>query len=105
MRIHVAEPWTFERGNGTCDLSGWTDDHHRLGQEEWVVHLNEPFTIEDEQFHQVMISPRYHGETLHRVMDRLVNLTVNIVPHGRRWKDQDERSLAMVGTVAQGWDH
>jgi hypothetical protein len=104
LRIHVSEPWTFERENESADLTGWTADHRYFDKEDWIVHLDKPFTIDEEVFEEMRISPRYLGEDFRHVVENsLVNLTVNMVPHGRRWSNIDERPLAMVGLVAQGF--
>ena len=105
LRIHISEPWTFERENESADLTGWTADHRYHDKEDWVVHLDTPITIDEEVFEQLRLSPRYHGETFEHVIENsLVNLTVNIVPDGRRWRDMDERPLEMIGLVARGFE-
>ena len=104
LNVRVQEPWNFDRANGTSDLAGWTASHNQHAHEDWIVYLDAPFTIDDEAFEAVRIWPRYHGETMDRVVeDRLVNVSVNIVPHGRPWADMEERPLTMAGTIAQGW--
>jgi hypothetical protein len=103
IHIHVSEPYSFERENGgESDLDGWSVDHLEDGCDEWIVHLDRPFTMDKEVFEAVRISPRYFREHLARIGDRLVSVPANIVPHGRRWRDMDSRPLVMVGIVAQG---
>ncbi|MFW2830545.1 hypothetical protein [Sphingomonas sp. ID0503] len=104
LRIHVSEPWTFERENESADLTGWTADHRFLDKPDWLVHLDKPITIAKEAFGAVQISPRYVGEDFWAVMDNpLVNLTVNIVPHDPERPRDDDRPSPLVGLVAQGF--
>jgi hypothetical protein len=102
LRIHVSEPWTFERENESADLTGWTADHREPDKEDWIVNVNRPYVIDEERFEQMRVSPRYLGESFHNLVENsLVSLSVNIVPCGRSWADMDGRPLAMVGLISR----
>jgi hypothetical protein len=81
LRIHVAEPWNFDRYNPTSELIGWTVDHQDADNEDWLVHLDEHFTWEDKSFSTVIVTTRYLGERLARIIDSLATISVDI---GRR---------------------
>ncbi len=96
VHIHVAEPWNFDRYNPTSELIGWTIDHADADNEDWLVHLEERFTMNDHGFSRVMITPRYHGEQLARIVDTLASVSIDI---GHRV--DGDWLYDMVGTIAQ----
>jgi sigma54-dependent transcription regulator len=69
LRIHVTEPWDFERIAGTADIAGWTTDHADPDNEEWEVHLDEGFDYHDRHIGTLLAGPRYVGEHLVRMFD------------------------------------
>ena len=97
--IHVAEPFDFGRMNaGEDDLIGWTAQAAPTFS-DWVVHLDRPWTIGDEEFDKVKISSRYAGETVSKVLEGFGFTAINIC-YPRR--DEDGRTywhFGMVGNV------
>ncbi|WP_136162001.1 hypothetical protein [Sphingomonas flavalba] len=93
LRIHIAEPLHFEAANGTADLVGWTTTPEDEG--EWIVNFERSWTIGDESFDRLLVSPRYVGEQLAGVGERILGLAVNI----RRWRGS-EWHFDMIGTLA-----
>src|SRR3546814_3545288 len=69
LRIHVTEPWDFERANGTNELTGWTVDHADEENEEWEVTLDQSFEFREKQYRTLLVGPRYVGEHLRRMFD------------------------------------
>lgn len=97
LRIHVSEPFDFERHAGTADLFGTTRDHADHGNDEWLVELEDWFSFNDADYDQVLIGPRYVGEHLARVHDALLGLPVRIahrVPDGWHYAMAGMISLA-----------
>ncbi len=78
LRIHVSEPWDFERANGTAELTGWTVDYADEEEEEWEVTLDQGFELHERHYGRVLLSPRYVGEKLQRVFDAVVGFPVRI---------------------------
>lgn len=78
LRIHVSEPWDFERANGTDELTGWTVDYADEENGEWEVELDHGFEFRDHHYGRVLIGPRYVGEHLNRVFDVVVGFPVRI---------------------------
>jgi hypothetical protein len=99
MIVHVAEPFDFERINGgTADMEGWTAQATPAFS-DWVVHLDRPFVIGDEEFDKVKVSSRYAGEQVSKVLEGFGFTAVNI-QYPR--KDENGRlywHFAMVGNV------
>ena len=97
--VHVAEPFDFGRLNGgTADLEGWTAQATPAFS-DWVVHLDRPGQIGDEEFDKVKISSRYAGETVSKVLEGFGFTAVNI-QYPRR--EEDGRlywHFGMVGNV------
>jgi hypothetical protein len=99
LLIHVAEPFDFERLNGgTADLEGWTAQA-TPAYSEWVIHLDRPAQLGEEEFDKVRISSRYAGESVSKVLDGFGFTAVNIQyprkdEHGRLYWQ-----FAMVGNV------
>jgi len=78
LRIHVSEPWDFERIAGTAELSGWTHDHADPGNEEWEVRLDEAFEYHEMDIDQLLASPRYVGEHMSRTLDAVTGFPVRL---------------------------
>ncbi|AOF98322.1 hypothetical protein OVY48_17395 [Sphingobium sp. SA2] len=78
LRVHVSEPWDFERIAGTAELSGWTIDHADPANDEWVVHLDEGFDFHERHIGTLLVGPRYVGEHLHRMFDAVAGLPVRV---------------------------
>jgi hypothetical protein len=97
--VHVAEPFDFPRLNGgVADLAGWTAQATPAFS-DWVVHLDQPARIGEEEFDKVKLSSRYAGETVAKVLDGFGFTAVNI-SYPRT--DEDGRlywQFGMVGSV------
>src|SRR3546814_19125000 len=78
LRIHVTEPWDFERANGTNELTGWTVDHADEENEEWEVTLDRSFEFSEKQYRTILVGPRYVGEHLRRMFDPVAGFPVRI---------------------------
>ncbi|HWJ69050.1 MAG TPA: hypothetical protein VNS79_03245 [Sphingobium sp.] len=98
FRIHVTEPFGFERANGgAADLFGTTPDSADADATEWTVALESWFHLDDEDHDVVLVAPRYVGEPLARVFDSLLGFPVRIahrVPDGWRFAMTGMLSLA-----------
>ncbi|MDI1295304.1 MAG: hypothetical protein PSY12_05380 [bacterium] len=81
LRIHVTEPWDFERTAGSAELTGWTTDYADGGAEEWEVHLDEGFEFHERHVGQLLASPRYVGEHLSRMFDAVTGFPVRLAYH------------------------
>lgn len=77
LRIHISEPFDFERENGSADLFGTTHDHSD-DAEEWAVALESRFTFNEADYDMALIAPRYVGETLSKVRDAMLGIPVRI---------------------------
>ncbi|BAV64139.1 hypothetical protein [Sphingobium cloacae] len=82
LRIHVNEPWDFERSAGTAELTGWTVDHADPENEEWEVHLDEGFDFHDRRIARLLAGPRYVGEHLTRMFDAVTGFPVRLAYRG-----------------------
>lgn len=82
LRVHVNEPFDFERENETSELYGWTRDDggEDAGDDsdEWEVHLEAPFTFNKTVYDRVLIGPRYVGEHLGKVHNALLGMPIRI---------------------------
>ena len=78
LRLHVSEPWDFERANGTDELTGWTIDYAIEELEEWEVMLDHGFDLHERHYGRVLVSPRYVGEHLSRIFDAITGFPVRI---------------------------
>ena len=78
LRIHVTEPWDFERIAGSAELTGWTVDSADPDNEEWEVHLDEGFDFHERHIGTVLVGPRYVGEHLSRMFDAVTGLLVRV---------------------------
>jgi hypothetical protein len=101
LHIHVNEPWNFEQENGVTSMVGWTTDHADPENEDWEVTLQGVFLLFEEGFDRVLVSPRYIGETMARVVDDFVTAAVRIA---RLVEDEEtcelEWRFVMTGTLA-----
>ncbi len=78
LRIHVTEPWDFERNAGSAELTGWTIDHADPDNEEWEVHLDHGFDHHERHVGTLLIGPRYVGEHLSRMFDAVTGFPVRL---------------------------
>ena len=78
LRVHVSEPFDFERENGLADLFGVTTDHHDPDRDEWVIDLESWFSFNRSDYDMLLVSPRYVGEHLSRVFDTFTGFPVRI---------------------------
>ena len=99
LRIHISEPWDFERQTGVEELTGWTMDHlgdsDGIEQNEWEVMLDTPYTMNDVAHDRILINPRYVGEKLAKACDSIVGMAVRIAHQA-----DDEYHYAMAGTMS-----
>lgn len=99
LHVHVNEPWAFERENGVTSMVGATLDHLDPDCNDWDVTLEQSFVLNEESFDHVLVSPRYVGERLHRVVDDFVTASIRIARFdGEDWHYQ------MTGTLAHQRD-
>jgi ketol-acid reductoisomerase len=78
LRLHVTEPWDFERTNGTNELTGWTIDYADEENEEWEVTLDHPIEFHERHIRTLLVGPRYVGEHLRRIFDAVVGFPVRV---------------------------
>ncbi|HAF40622.1 MAG TPA: hypothetical protein DCG90_02470 [Sphingobium sp.] len=78
LRIHVTEPWDFERVAGTAELTGWTVDHVDPDNGEWEVHLDQGFDFNKRHIGTLLAGPRYVGERLDRMFDTVTGFPVRL---------------------------
>jgi hypothetical protein len=97
--VHVAEPFDFARLNGgTNDLLGWTAQANPAFS-DWVVHLDHPGVIGEEEFDKLRVSSRYAGETVAKVLDGFGFTAVNICYPRRDDAGRIYWHFGMVGNV------
>ncbi len=99
LRVHVAEPFDFERENPSLDLFGTTVDHLDEDGDEWLVDLEGGFSFHEEDYADLLLSPRYVGEHLSRVFDSILGVPVRIA---HRIEDEDGPGwhFAMTGMIS-----
>ncbi|MPT48930.1 MAG: hypothetical protein E2598_11015 [Sphingobium sp.] len=95
LRIHISEPWDFERQTGMETLTGWTVEHEGEQQDEWEVMLDTPYEMNDVVHDRVLINPRYVGEKLGKVFDSIVGMAVRIAHQA-----DGDYHYAMAGTLS-----
>jgi hypothetical protein len=95
LRIHVSEPFDFERENESSDLFGTTIDHLDAEAQEWHVELERSFSFHEEDYQETLISPRYVSERLSRVFDSFVGFPVRIAH-----RTEDGWHFAMTGMIS-----
>ncbi len=99
LHIHINEPWAFEQENGFTSVIGTTLDHLDPELDDWDVELEQPFLLYEESYDRVLVSPRYIGEVLNRVVDDFVTAAVRIAIIER-----NEWHYKMTGTLAHQRD-
>lgn len=88
FRVHVSEPFDFERINGRADLFGALLDDMEADAAQWTIGLESSFRLDEEDHAVVLVAPRYVGEPLARVFDSILGFPVRIahrVPDGWRY--------------------
>jgi hypothetical protein len=99
LHLHVNEPWAFERENGVTSMVGRTLDHLCDDRDDWLVQLEQAFVLNETPYDAVMVSPRYVGEHLGRVVDDFVTVGIRIARfNGEDWH------YDMTGTLAHQRD-
>jgi hypothetical protein len=98
LRIHVSEPFDFERENESSDLFGWTMDDDGES-DEWEVELEGIFTFYKRDYDRVLIGPRYVGEHLDKVHDALLGVPVRIAHRTHSQVDGEGWHFAMTGMI------
>ena len=98
LRVHVSEPFDFERENSSTDLFGITLDHLDVDSEDWLIDLEASYTFHEEDYADMLISPRYVGEHLSKVFDSILGVPVRIA---HRVEDDEEQDwhFAMTGMI------
>ena len=96
LRVHVSEPWDFERSAGTAELTGWTIDHIDPDNEEWEVHLDEGFGFHERRIGRLLAGPRYVGEHLTRMFDAVAGFPVRLA-----YRDDGAWHYAFAGMISQ----
>ena len=96
LRIHVSEPFDFERHAGTAELTGWTVDHDDPENEEWEVQLDQGFDFHERRIGRVLVSPRYVGENLSRMFDALAGFPVRLAH-----RDEGAWHFAFTGMISE----
>lgn len=102
LRIHVSEPWDFERIAGTVELSGWTTDHAEPANDEWEVQLDAGFDFHERHIDALLIAPLYVGEHLSRMFDAVAGLPVRLAH--RQDEDWHYAFTAMISERAAPGD-
>jgi hypothetical protein len=105
LHVHVNEPWDFERENGVTSMVGWTVDHLDPENVEWEVALEQSFLLHEEPFDRVLVSPRYVGEGLSRVVEDFVTASIRIaLLLDNEESGESEWHYVMTGTLAHQRD-
>ena len=99
LRIHVSEPWDFERTAGSDELTGWTIDHADPDNEDWEVHLDRGFDFHERHIEALLVSPRYVGEHLSRMFDAVGGFPVRAAH-----RLDDEWHFAFAAMISQRHD-
>lgn len=99
LRIHVSEPFDFERENPSPDLFGTTLDHLDEEAEDWLIELETGYAFHEEDYADMLLSPRYVGEHLSKVFDSILGVPVRIA---HRIEDEEEPGwhFAMTGMIS-----
>ncbi|GLT01832.1 hypothetical protein GCM10007897_32320 [Sphingobium jiangsuense] len=95
LRVHITEPWDFERQTGMEDLTGWTVDYVIDELEEWEVMLDASYRLHDVVHGRILVSPRYVGERLGKIFDTIVGTPVRIAH-----RLDGDWHYAMAGTLS-----
>jgi hypothetical protein len=99
LRIHVSEPFDFERENPSPDLFGTTVDHLDEETDEWLIELETGYSFHEEDYTDMLLSPRYVGEHLSKVFDSILGVPVRIA---HRIEDEEGPGwhFAMTGMIS-----
>jgi len=95
LRVHITEPWDFERQTGLEGLTGWTVDYVIDELEEWEVMLDASYRLHDVVHGRILVSPRYVGERLSKIFDTIVGTPVRIAH-----RLDGDWHYAMAGTLS-----
>ncbi|AJR25151.1 MULTISPECIES: hypothetical protein [Sphingobium] len=96
LRIHVSEPFDFERLAGRSELTGWTVDHADPENGDWEVHLDAGFDFHERHIGRLLVSPRYVGEHLARMFDAIAGFPVRIAH-----RDDGAWHYAFTGMISE----
>ena len=96
LRIHINEPWDFERSTGRSELTGWTTDYENAANGEWEVTLDEGFEHNEHRYARLLVAPRYVGEQLSRIFESIVGFPVRIAHRS----GDDGWTYAFAGTLS-----
>jgi len=99
LRIHVSEPFDFERENPSPDLFGTTLDHLDEKAEDWLIDLETGYTFHEDDYTDMLISPRYVGEHLSKVFDSILGVPVRIA-HRIEDDEEEDWHYAMTGMIS-----
>jgi len=100
LRIHVSEPFDFERENESADLFGWTGDEDAQAEDEWEVVLDATFRFNESDYDRILIGPRYMGEHLSKVHDSLLGVPIRIAHRTHSDVDGDGWHFALTGLLS-----
>ncbi|HEX7873528.1 MAG TPA: hypothetical protein VF475_11495 [Sphingobium sp.] len=98
LRVHVSEPFDFERENESNELFGSTMDDDGES-DEWEIELEGVFTFHKIEYDRVLIGPRYVGEHLDKVHDALLGVPVRIAHRTHSAVDGEGWHFAMTGML------
>jgi len=96
LRIHVSEPWDFDRIAGSAELTGWTTDHVDADNEEWEIHLDHSFEYHERPVARLLAGPRYVGEQLARMFDAVTGLPVRLA-----YRQDGTWQYAFIGMISE----
>ncbi|MBT2185706.1 hypothetical protein [Sphingobium nicotianae] len=96
FRVHVSEPFDFERWNESADLFGTSADCQNEEADEWMIELEGWFRFNEADYDVVLVAPRYVGEHLSRVFDSILGFPVRIAH-----RTPDGWHFAMAGMLSQ----
>ena len=95
FRVHVSEPFDFERENESADLYGTSVDCADTDADEWIVELESWFSFNETDYNEALVAPRYVGEHLSRVFDSILGFPVRIAH-----RTPDGWHFAMTGMLS-----
>jgi hypothetical protein len=95
LRVHVSEPFDFERENESSDLFGTTLDHLDEETDDWCVELEAGYSFNEEHYSEILVSPRYVGEHLTKVFDSFVGFPVRLAH-----RTEEGWHFAMTGMIS-----
>lgn len=95
FRVHVSEPFDFERENESADLYGTSIDCADADADEWMVELESWFSFNEADYDVILVAPRYVGEHLSRVFDSILGFPVRIAH-----RTPDGWHFAMTGMLS-----